>query len=290
MFPTVRHHTKIRTALAAVLVSVATLAGAHSATAATTTYPADSLVGRTTNFESLNIPGMYMRHQNYLGELTTLTNTWDRNDASFVVRRGLNGTPGSVSFESTNFPGLYLRHQYFRIKLAARDGSSLFDQDATFMPRPQATRSQWRFESVNAPGRFIRHQNFDLWLAASDGSTLFQQDSTWWSIPITQPCANTDVALNQYTTATVAAATACLINQERVGRGLVPLVPAVLEGTDQHAAVWRTPSLTANWAMSTLMYYCRDTILNGDLNTFEVTALPSDAAGRPAVSIDLARR
>jgi hypothetical protein len=55
-----------------------------------------------TSFESVNIPGYYLRHRFALGELTRIDNDLDRQDASFMVRPALSGTPGAVSFESVN--------------------------------------------------------------------------------------------------------------------------------------------------------------------------------------------
>lgn len=140
----------------------------------------------STAFESLNYPGRFIRHRNWLGELTPVANNLDRADATFIVRRpGLSGTPQSVSLESANYPGHYLRHQGFRVKLAKNDGSELFRQDASFVMREydSVERGWWYFESVNYPNHYIRHRNFEMWLDRTDRSELFRQDSMYRQRP-----------------------------------------------------------------------------------------------------------
>jgi hypothetical protein len=139
---------------------------------------------QVVSFESKNYPGRYIRHRNWLGEITPVWNALDRHDATFIVRAGLTGAPGTVSLESANYPGHYLRHQGWRIKLAWNDGSTLLKQDATFAAR-ELPYDEWKFESVNFPGHYIRHSNFELWLNRSDGSVLFDRDSTWHRKPAT---------------------------------------------------------------------------------------------------------
>jgi Alpha-L-arabinofuranosidase B (ABFB) domain/CHAP domain len=137
---------------------------------------------QVVSFESKNYPGRYVRHRDWLGELTPLWSDLDRQDATFIMRAGLTGAAGAVSFESANYRGYYLRHQGWRIKLAASDGSQLFRQDATFTARDLGY-DEWKFESVNFPGHFIRHSGFQLWLNKADGSALFDRDSTWHRKP-----------------------------------------------------------------------------------------------------------
>ncbi len=137
-----------------------------------------------SSFESVNVPGHFIRHRNSLGDLTPLSSDLDRADAAFIMRSGLSGVPGSVSFESVNFPGRYLRHQNYRLILSPAEATELFRQDASFSPRRplSGTPGAVSFESVNLPGHFIRHQNFELWLANKDaGNTaLFPGDVSFW--------------------------------------------------------------------------------------------------------------
>lgn len=116
--------------------------------------------------ESYNFPNRFIRHRNYLGELTPVESTLDRLDSSFRIVRGLAGT-GTISFESKNFPTYYLRHHHFRIKLHKLDSSPLFRQDASFKSRSGLALGLWNvpldntlnsYESVNYPGFYIRHR------------------------------------------------------------------------------------------------------------------------------------
>ena len=143
-----------------------------------------ALAQETASFESVNYPNRYMRHAFFLGELTPISSDLDRNDATFVLRPGLSGTPGAISFESINYPGQFLRHQNFRLKLNPDDGSPLFHQDASFLPRPAlAGQGMVSYESVNFPGFFIRHRDFHLWVEQNDGSQLFSLDASFQKRP-----------------------------------------------------------------------------------------------------------
>ena len=122
---------------------------------------------------SLNFRTRGIRHQNFLGELTTVTNDQDAADARFSIRHGL-ADDGGVSFESVNFPTFFLRHQDFRLKLQQNSGDDLFKQDATFLWRPGlasmgdfSAADQCSFESINFPGLFIRHRDFHLFVEDS---------------------------------------------------------------------------------------------------------------------------
>ena len=101
-----------------------------------------------------------------------------------MLRPALSGTPGAVSLESVNYPGQFLRHQNFRLKLNPNDGSPLFRQDASFLPRAAlAGQGAVSYESVNFPGFFIRHRDFHLWVEQNDGSPLFSLDASFWQKP-----------------------------------------------------------------------------------------------------------
>jgi hypothetical protein len=115
---------------------------------------------------STNFPDRFVRHINFLGELTPIASELDKNDGTFNVVPGLADN-GCVSFESVNFPNHFLRHQNFRIKLHERPSQvdQLFNADATFSVRPglaDATASS--FASLNFPDRFIRHREFHLFV------------------------------------------------------------------------------------------------------------------------------
>lgn len=136
--------------------------------------------GKIISFKSVNYPNKFIRHRNFLGELTTISSALDKKDASFKVVPALNGKKGYVSFESVNYPGYYLRHQNFVIKLHKKEGSKLYKEDASFKPRKGLAQKGYTFESSNYPGRYIRHRNFKMYLEPTNNSPLFNKDASFF--------------------------------------------------------------------------------------------------------------
>jgi hypothetical protein len=129
----------------------------------------------------------YVRHQNFLGELTPVRTYLDRRDASFWVQPGL-ADPAGVTFQSVNFPHHYLRHQHRRLHLShlgVFDTDDLLNHDATFMPRAGLTGGAGTvsYEALNMPGHFLRHRDFHLWVERNDGSDLVEADATFTLVP-----------------------------------------------------------------------------------------------------------
>jgi hypothetical protein len=131
---------------------------------------------------SLNVKNMFVRHQNFLGELTPIVSDLDKADATFSSINDFSvGTVAQI--RPSNFPLKCLRHQDFRIILSdfnppifgpnsrpETPEEKLLREDCTFTVRqglvdPFAGVS---FESVNFPGRFIRHRDFHLFLEPPD--------------------------------------------------------------------------------------------------------------------------
>jgi len=141
------------------------------------------ILGQVVYLQSINYPDRYIRHANYLGELTGIPDQRSAQDASFKIVQGLADSR-LISFESTNFPGYFLRHQGFRIKLHRPDGSDLFRKDSTFKIVQGLSNNQWvSFESINYPGRYIRHRNFHLYLEGGN-TDLFRKDVTYKIVPV----------------------------------------------------------------------------------------------------------
>jgi hypothetical protein len=139
-------------------------------------------VGSMASFQSHNFRNHFIRHANFLGEITPVSSDLDRKDSTFRIVGGLADSR-YVSFESLNYPGHYLRHQDFRLKLQKFDGSQLFRQDATFLMVPGLADGSWSsFESVNYPGHYIRHRNFHLYLEKGNDD-LFRKDATFRAAP-----------------------------------------------------------------------------------------------------------
>ncbi len=133
---------------------------------------------RSGTIQSFNFRDHYIRHRNYLGEITRIVSDLDVRDASFNIVSGLAGGT-SISFESVNYPGHYLRHQGFRVMLHRLSNDQLFRQDASFKRVSGLANGTWTsFESVNYPGYFIRHKNFHLHVERGN-SDLFRKDATF---------------------------------------------------------------------------------------------------------------
>jgi len=76
----------------------------------------------------------------------------EKASARFRVRKGL-GSSSCFSFASASSPQLFLRHRDFVLRLEARDGGRLFDEDATFCPVP--ARDGVVLRSLNYPDHFL---------------------------------------------------------------------------------------------------------------------------------------
>jgi hypothetical protein len=134
---------------------------------------------------SFNFPDLFVRHMNFLGELTVVTSDLDREDATFQLVEGLADSR-FVSFTSHNFSKHVLRHEDFRIKLSDQTeagGSQVFRDDATFVLTPGlADPTAVSFRSFNFPDRFLRHRDFHLFIEPIDGD-LARLDSTFRLVP-----------------------------------------------------------------------------------------------------------
>jgi hypothetical protein len=135
-----------------------------------------SLSTSADKFRSHNYPDRFIRHRNFLGELTPEDQVPD--DFKFrLVSRG----DGLVALRSVNFPDRYLRHQSFEIKLHGPNGpdDELWWKDSTFRMVPGlADPSGVSLQSLNYPDRYLRHRNFKLYLEPAD-SPLARADATF---------------------------------------------------------------------------------------------------------------
>ncbi|BCJ40830.1 hypothetical protein GCM10010168_48710 [Actinoplanes ianthinogenes] len=134
-------------------------------------------VGSTVALTVADRPGYRVRHSNFLGRIDPIgsgPDAPDRPDSSFTVRGG-PANSGCVSLESVNFPGYFLRHQNFEIKLHRRDGSDLFDQDATFCPIVIRSGAALTLRSINYPDMFVVEDGDRLFLRKDGALALVPQ-------------------------------------------------------------------------------------------------------------------
>lgn len=139
----------------------------HAAVVKVSTWELNALktkwgVGATqTRWESSNIGGNYIRHQDSRGKIDSNINPF--NDSQFNMVPGLANS-NAVSFQSTLYPDRYLRHRNGEVWLDTTDNSSGFKADATWYKRPGlANSSQVSFESYNYPGQYLRHRDWLLY-------------------------------------------------------------------------------------------------------------------------------
>jgi hypothetical protein len=140
--------------------------------------PFANLVGQEVSFQAANYLDRFIRHRHSLGYAEPISGELGRADATFRIVPGLAGK--CISLESRNYPGQFLRHHFWRIKLAPRENSDTYRNDATFcMVQGLASSTGVSLESVNAPGHFIRHRGGELWVDRFDGSDLARRDATF---------------------------------------------------------------------------------------------------------------
>src|SRR6266536_6016734 len=136
-------------------------------------------------FRSFNFRDHFIRHRDFLGELTRKEGPSE--DFLFaLVSRG----QGRVALLSKNFPKLLLRHRDFRVRLEGPSGPNdqLFANDSTFFLVPGlADPNGISFESLNFRGRYLRHRDFHLFVEPEDSANL-APDATFFkefpSVPI----------------------------------------------------------------------------------------------------------
>lgn len=129
----------------------------------------------------------YLRHAYGLAVTSVVSSGSDdltRLDATFFLRRGL-ARAACYSFESRNYPGEYLRHYGYRVRRDLRDGTAIFDADATFCATSGLSGAGTSFESYNQPGRYLRHINSEVYVSANggpnpwDNPAAFAEDVSW---------------------------------------------------------------------------------------------------------------
>jgi hypothetical protein len=126
----------------------------------------------------------YIRHQNNNTVISPVSSTLDKNDATWIVRKGLADS-SCVSFESRNYPGDFLRHFNFQVYRQPMDGSAAFRADATFCPVAGKNGQGSSFRSYNYSGKYLRHYNNTVYIAdtsgahAWDAAGSYNDDVSW---------------------------------------------------------------------------------------------------------------
>lgn len=144
-----------------------------------TSHPSSSAPKPSTTWRSVrsvNYPDRYWHVSGGLVRLDPVRGSESREDSTFKQVKGL-ADASCYSFATSD--GEYLRHRDFVLRSDRDDGSSLFEQDATFCPRSSAYSGAVMLEAVNYPGRFLRHRDFTLRLESYQYSGQYQADSAF---------------------------------------------------------------------------------------------------------------
>ena len=155
-----------------------------SAAAGPTAVTTTSTLELPLQLRSLNFPDRFIRHRNFLGELTGKEGPPE--DFLFtIVRRG----EGRIALRSVNYPAAFLRHRDFRIRLEAPEvgGETLFEQDTTFALEPGLADpnnpQSISLRSVNYPDRYLRHRDYSLYLEPKSSPNL-AADATFSKVEV----------------------------------------------------------------------------------------------------------
>ncbi|MFD5544652.1 AbfB domain-containing protein, partial [Streptomyces sp. NPDC127079] len=122
---------------------------------------------------SVNYPDRYWHVSDSYVKLDAPRGSESRADSSFTLVQGLANS-SCYSFRTSD--GRYLRHSNFVLRAMSNDGSSLFQQDATFCPQRTPYSDDVLFQSVNYPNYALRHRNFQLYLDPYGYNTTNRQD------------------------------------------------------------------------------------------------------------------
>nr|WP_121831196.1 AbfB domain-containing protein [Streptomyces sp. S1] len=151
---------------------------------------------RCYSFESVNLPGRYLRHSANRVRLDGDTGGSFAADATWCARTGL--AAGGTSYESLNFPGAYLRHYADNVYLARSGGpnpwdtASSFAADATWntgepalwrssVLLPTDVRRSLRVATWGHTDRYLRHVDSLARTEVVNGNSpaLLKQDATF---------------------------------------------------------------------------------------------------------------
>ncbi len=98
--------------------------------------------------------------------------------ATWIPRAGLSNS-SCVSFESADQSGKYLRHDGFQLYLDASDGSSLFNEDATFCPQTGLNGQGVSLAAAGYADHFIRHYDYTLYAAVNGGANTWDASNNF---------------------------------------------------------------------------------------------------------------
>jgi hypothetical protein len=123
--------------------------------------------------QAVNYPDRYWHVSGSLVKLDVPGGSESREDSTFHVVSGLSDN-SCISFATRD--GRYLRHRNFVLRADYNDGSSLYQQDATFCPGYSGERGAVLLYSANYPNYALRHKDFGLRLDPYGYNTTNRSD------------------------------------------------------------------------------------------------------------------
>jgi len=135
--------------------------------------------GDMLSLQSVGSPDKYMLVTGVSQQWTTQPlsdNATNANNASIEIIKALNGKPDYISFVSAY--GQILRHAGFVAQSGWRDGSALFNEDASFrvVAGLDGNRKHVSFQSSNYPTRYLARRDDDVVVLAQDPPP---QNASW---------------------------------------------------------------------------------------------------------------
>lgn len=144
------------------------------------------LFNKPISIKSFDIPNNYVRFRD---DLTLWSESGNgelfNQQASFYVRKGLNGKDGNVSFESIMKPGFFIKQINDQLILSSKEKTDSFKDDASFrfyysdVGNPNIIS----IESSKNLNYYIRHQDSKCKMSQKDNSKAFKNESSWAITP-----------------------------------------------------------------------------------------------------------
>jgi hypothetical protein len=135
---------------------------------------------RALSFASVGSPNKYLSFpdQGQLWKTQPVSDDNTKRNATIAIRNAQNGQSGYISFASSFDLNKYLRHAGFVAQLGIPDGSTLFNEDASFrvVAGLDGNPKHVSFQSSNYPTRYLARREDDVVVLAQD-FTL--QNASW---------------------------------------------------------------------------------------------------------------
>ena len=152
-----------------------------------TIVPGISGIRNGISFKSENYPDHFIRHTSSECFITN-KNSYPqpfRQDATWLLHPGLFNEEG-LSFEASNFPGFYMRHKDYRVRIDHRDGSELFNKDATWVPdllKDVRTHGEWALVhgNDNLAADWKYSKELDVGMEIGEAKTTEKTEEFTWT-------------------------------------------------------------------------------------------------------------